>query len=216
MTGLRERVEDPSRTAEWIDLAGRLERGEPAGPADPLDTLAAIVFAAMDDGGPPLLRSRPNRPGLIPFATEPALAPLFPRLGRSSRLAISAGLLQMLDAWEPSHEAAQEADDLGESSSSAFWHAIAHRREPDPGNAAYWFRRVGRHPVLAALTETAGPILDGFGDESLAQRLVKGGAWDPIAFVGFCGEAARRPGSAEEALARAIQRAEMMLLLSSG
>ncbi len=28
------------------------------------------------------------------------------------------------------------------------WHAILHRQEPDAGNAAYWFRQAGPHPVV--------------------------------------------------------------------
>ena len=66
------------------------------------------------------------------------------------RLALAAGLLQIHDFWDASHEAAQEADDLGERDFSAYWHGIAHRREPDAGNASYWFRRVGRHRAAAS------------------------------------------------------------------
>ncbi len=113
-----------------------------------------------------MVQVRPSRPGLTGTLTEVNLASLLPGSDRKGRLALAAGLLQILDFWDPSHHAAQEADDLGRAAFSAYWHGIAHRREPDPGNASYWFRRVGRHaifPVLArggvtpCSTRRAGP-----------------------------------------------------------
>lgn len=46
--------------------------------------------------------------------------------------------------WEQAHELAQEI----ESPEAAWVHAYLHRREGDPGNAAYWYRRAGK-PVCA-------------------------------------------------------------------
>src|SRR5262249_17233049 len=117
------------------------------------------------------------------------------------------------DFWDASHEAAQKADDLGERDFSAYWHGIAHRREPDASNAAYWFRRVGRHSVFPALVESARLWLDQHGDAALAGRLISGGAWHPFAMIALCPEA--RPDPAREALARRLQRLEMWLLLDA-
>src|SRR5207302_1768210 len=146
-----------------------------------------------------------------PALGEDAMSRLLPGASRQSRLALAAGLLQIHDFWEDSHEAAQQADDLGERSFSAYWHGIAHRREPDVGNAAYWFRRMGRHPVFHLLAGAWEPLVGEAGGE--ASRLIRQGAWDPFAFVGYCDTA--KAGSAEEDLARRIQRTEMILLLDA-
>jgi hypothetical protein len=46
-----------------------------------------------------------------------------------------------------SHELSQSID----TPEGSWWHGIMHRREPDAGNAAYWFRRVGNHPLFSTL-----------------------------------------------------------------
>ena len=122
-------------------------------------------------------------------------------------------MLQILDFWDASHAAAQEADDLGEHSTAAYWHMVAHRREPDAGNALYWARRVGRHPIFEPLAEDARPLLEAQGIASLADRLTPGGAWSPSALIDLATRT--RPGAALEALARRLQRLEMIHLLEA-
>lgn len=176
--------------------------GRPPG-LEPAAVIGGLVREALGgDGseGPSLVRQAPRRPGLRPAIEEPALAAMFPRAARPARLALAAGLLQIHDFWDASHEAAQEADDLGEARHSAYWHAIAHRREPDPSNAMYWFRRVRRHAVYAELARVAPEHTD------------RDGAWDPGAFVAACTRA--RKGSAEESSCRRVQRFEMECLLA--
>jgi hypothetical protein len=145
---------------------------------------------------------------LLAALSEPALAAAGSRSDRSARLALAAGLLQVHDFWEASHVAAQAADDLGERGTSAYWHGICHRREPDFGNAAYWFRRVGRHAIFDDLAGDARSLIGASGPAA-AGRLSR--SWDPMGLIELCSTA--RPGTADETLARRLQRAEMLRLL---
>ena len=179
------------------------------------DMVAALAYAALRDPGPALVRGTPRRPGLGGALSEGALAALLPGAERPERLALAAGLLQVHDFWEASHEAAQEADDLGEKGTAAFWHGIAHRREPDPGNASYWFRRVGRHPLFARLGEEARALIRAAAHPvpAEAERLIRGGSWDPFAMIDLC--RAARPGSPVEAMVRRLQQRELLALLEA-
>ena len=46
--------------------------------------------------------------------------------------------------WDAAHQAAQDI----ESADGAWIHAYLHRKEGDPGNAAYWYQRAGK-PVAS-------------------------------------------------------------------
>ena len=110
-----------------------------------------------------------------------------------------SGLWLYFSCFEESHTLAQDLH----TPEGSYWHAILHRMEPDPGNAGYWFRRVGSHPAFPALRDAAAEIGGPFAP---------GDRWDPFAFVEFCEQARRRPGSDEERCAREIQRAEWQIL----
>ena len=226
MSQLWDRIETtdgrPALRADGRSVAAviqRLESGESAAAvADgrPLDLVAALGFAALGDDsstGPALIQRPPVRPGMAGALSEGGVDGLFPSVSRPDRLALLAGLLQVHDFWEASHEAAQTADDLGERRFSAYWHGVAHRREPDPGNASYWFRRVGKHPLFPTLADAVRPELRNHGDERWTARLIDSGEWNPFAMIDLCSEA--RPGSRERTLARRLQRLEMKLLLEA-
>lgn len=201
------------------EVVERLESGEAVGTVAkgrPLDLIAALGFAALGDDssmGPALNQRPPVRTSLAGVLTESALGELFPKASRVQRLALLAGLLQIHDFWDASHDAAQEADDLGERRFSIYWHGVAHRREPDPGNASYWFRRVGADPLFSRLADAARPLLENHGDDRLTDRLIGSGVWNPSAMIDLC--SAARPGSKERTLARRLQRLEMKLLLEA-
>ncbi len=127
---------------------------------------------------------------------------LFPDARASE--AANAGLMLLLDCWEESHELSQAVD----SCEGSYWHAIAHRMEPDSANSGYWFRRVGEHAIFPKLHQRAAEVLQR-GD--LSEWRLKP-LWDPFLFIQWCDEARRAPGSKKERAALAIQRAEWELL----
>src|SRR5262245_3120845 len=85
---------------------------------------------------------------------------------------VRAGLLLFADDVEGSHQVCQSV----ETAEGSYWHAIVHRREPDYGNAKYWFRRVGNHRVFAELSRSAA-------GRAAAKEILRGGAWDPFRMV---------------------------------
>jgi len=228
MNSLIDRIEDHPTGAVLRnggmgvnEVARRLEAGEPpdgllrAASLQPRDLIAALVWLGL--GGPAteglaLVPESPRHPKLAKALAPPALATLFPDANQPALLALASGLLQSHDFWDASHNAAQEADDLGEQTASAYWHGIAHRREPDAGNALYWFRRVGRHPLFGPLGIAARDLLVERRRDDLADRLItRQGTWDPSAFVDAT-ETARR-GGPDATICRQLQRLEMVLLL---
>ena len=140
------------------------------------------------------------RPELQAIEREPA-AMLFP-CARDADAALS-GLLLLLGGWEQSHELSQD----NSSPEGSYWHAIAHRIEPDSANSGYWFRRVGRHPIFAELYERASAIL---AQHSPGWKLRS--AWDPFLFINWCEEARLDSANERKAVAIAIQQAEWRLL----
>ena len=105
-----------------------------------------------------------------------------------------AGLWLYFDCFDESHRVSQEDDSV----EGSFWHAIAHRREPDYANAGYWFRRVGSgHAVYPAILKRVGTGL--------------GPKWDPMKFVDYCEDVV---GSSGERLdwALRVQRVEWEIL----
>ncbi len=221
MGGLKSRIEGISGEVS-LEVVRRLEAGEAAadfakslgfGAVDLVAAVTRVALGGEGSEGPGLVQATPAHPRLEKALDAESMGRLIPEAARPARLALAAGLLQVLDFWDASHTAAQEADDLGESSTAAYWHMIAHRREPDAGNALYWARRVGRHPIFEALGEAARPILEAQGDRSLADRLISGGTWSPAALIDLATRT--RPGTPLEPLARSLQRLEMIHLLEA-
>ena len=89
---------------------------------------------------------------------------------------VTCGLLIWNDDIPAAHPIAQDI----ENDTGSYWHAIVHRREGDFSNARYWFRRAGRHPVLAELAAVPE-----------ARPFARTGVLDSAAFVDACERAAR-------------------------
>jgi len=117
--------------------------------------------------------------------------------------AAMAGLYLYFSCFDEAHEIAQNC----KSSEGELWHAIAHRMEPDSGNAAYWYRRAGTHKIFGPLAHEAVKIL-----KRIPEAEFRTGKWDPFSFIVFCDRARSQPGSLQEQAAREIQRAEWQLL----
>jgi hypothetical protein len=162
-------------------------------PFDPLGyggEVAALLSLAPSSGCSQEVRTRlkaVSSCGLFPASLAPDAA--------------LAGLYLYFSCFEEAHEIAQGIP----SAEGSYWHAILHRQEPDPDNAAYWFRRVGRHPVFAELGVRAAEI-GGRHGISVARP------WDPFAFIQLCEKARREPGSKIESAAVEIQRVEWQVL----
>jgi hypothetical protein len=118
--------------------------------------------------------------------------------------AAKSGLFVYLSCFEEAHNLAQSLD----SAEGSLWHGILHRMEPDAGNAAYWFRRAGRHPIFEELAREAREVAGRFPQAELDFSE----EWNPIEFVDLCERARRAPGSALENSSLEIQRAEWQLL----
>lgn len=111
-----------------------------------------------------LLINEAPRPGLdagpSSVRTSDQISSAVQSCGLEGTLA-EAGLWLLAGELDRSHDISQSY----ESAEGSFWHGIMHRREGDFGNAKYWFRRVGLHPVHERLSKHIDSNLDQFSSD---------------------------------------------------
>ncbi|HXG33677.1 MAG TPA: hypothetical protein VNJ11_09945 [Bryobacteraceae bacterium] len=167
------------------------------------ESVARIL--ALDGGGERLMPLAGGRCSSEAARTELArcrLSELLP--GAPEPEAALAGLWLYFSCLEEAHAVAQKLH----TPEGSFWHGILHRQEPDAANAAYWFRRTGRHPIFPQLLEEAAAAAARYPEAGVNF----GDSWDPFGFIELCEEARRDPGSPLERVALEVQRAEWQLL----
>lgn len=126
---------------------------------------------------------------------------------RSAAAACLAGLWLYHDFLDESHALSQELA----TAEGSYWHGIMHRREPDYGNAKYWFRRVGPHAIGGDVAKSARKLAAKSSLDTASLFLVEQTAWDHFRFVDLC-EAATEGRSTAAGLCRNIQLCEWFLL----
>jgi hypothetical protein len=126
---------------------------------------------------------------------------------RSMARACLAGLWLLHDFLDESHNVSQEL----ETTTGSYWHGLMHRREPDFGNAAYWFRRIGEHPIFDVLRQETAHLTVGASLETAAAFFATQKKWDPFAFIDLC-EAVAAGKARCELLCRKVQQIEFQLL----
>ncbi len=144
----------------------------------------------------PLDAGRPNGAAAAALAALDLDAAFAPHkiTDRAMARACHSGLWLLHNFLDESHKISQEI----ETATGSFWHGIMHRREGDFGNAKYWFRRVGNHPVYAPLADAAHEIAP--------DEFARVSEWDPFDFVDRCEAAVRRGSSPAETLGRVCRR----------
>jgi hypothetical protein len=147
--------------------------------------LALIRTPDLPDLGPLARPSRHRRPELALELTRFFTAA---EVADAVRPDLEAAALLWHDHLEAAHSIAQ-----GRTTPEAtFLHGVMHRREPDFGNARYWFHRLGRHDAFYAISRAATPWLVHARAPDLAVQLLPNGLWDPFAFIDACAAAAGR------------------------
>lgn len=165
----------------------------------------------------PLFATR-DSPALGPQRRDSAL-PLALAQKQIGELIVAAGLsgvsVQLVRSlallWHDHLAASHEISQGVHTVDGSYLHGLMHRRELDFGNAAYWFRRVGEHPIFPELARAVAELTTA---SEFKAKLTAGDRWQPLAMIDACEAvevAAAEVGDAE--FLREAQALEFRFLL---
>ena len=122
-----------------------------------------------------------------------------------------AGLWLWHDFLDESHRLAQDIH----TTTGSFWHAIMHRREGDFSNSKYWYARCAGHPAMTTIADEVTAAFRGSPvalEEGPLAKVLRGGGWDPRAFVDLVDVVHDRPDDPAHPTAVQLQRLEWVAL----
>ena len=138
-------------------------------PAAALNVFTGDLAQAITNAALPGLGDGPVSQVLCDLLSKANQAETLTAIPAERRMECLSGLWLLAGDIDRSHTISQDIH----TSTGSFLHGIMHRREGDFGNAKYWFRKVGNHPVLVQIAERLGDLYP-----------------DPFAFVDACSQAA--------------------------
>jgi hypothetical protein len=166
---------------------------------------------AIETPEPPMLGPQGRAGTLSIPELEQKLGTFFPtaEIRSSAQPLLRSAALLWHDHLDASHTISQAI----ETRDGSWLHGIMHRREPDYGNAKYWFRRVGEHPAFAALAQQVAALLHN-DSGGLTARLIENGEWQSFAFIDECEQAESSKDATLIARLRDVQAAEFDVLVA--